>query len=386
MAFRFNPLTGSLDLVVPGAGDLWSDPVDANIVPDGAGTRGIGSSSLQMANIWGTSFLAKQGAFTVRNASANVLQMSENPGTLPSGSAKVAGIGLDGGVTGNFAIFTSNLGGVDAVAANSILIEAGQKTAGTGDGGSINVTPGASVGGAAGTVNLGGIKHAYESLNSTQTLTLDQTLINTVGTITLTLPAVSGLAGKYYTFVHTGTSLTDVATIDGDGAETINGSNDFKLHTFGESVTLYCDGAIWRVSGRYIPSFWTAFTPTGNFTNTTYTGEWKRVGDSVMIQAKGVLTGTPAAATMSVDMPTNMTIDTAKLAGTASNTNTLGIIYGVEVGTARRTGAVRYNSTTDVIFANDGNINSWTEASPHTWGSTDEFAVMFTAPVSGWEG
>jgi hypothetical protein len=129
---------------------------------------------------------------------------------------------------------------------------------------------------------------------------------------------------------------------------------------------------------------WQSFTPTGGFTSTTYTGQWRRVGDSAEIQVKGVLTGTPGAATMTVDMPSGLLIDTAKIAGTTGSTNALGVIYGVEVGVARRAGVVRYSSTTNVIFANDGNINTWSQAVPHTWGNTDEFAVMFTAPISGW--
>lgn len=206
------------------------------------------------------------------------------------------------------------------------------------------------------------------------------------GAFTLTLPTAVGNTGKQFKIKYTDSGFANALTVDGDGTETIDGSTTTTLNTLGETLVIVSDGSNWEILDRKIPSVWTSFTPTGDFGSTTYTGQWRRVGDSAEIQAKGVMTGSPGTATMTIDVPSGMIMDAAKLAGTASNTNTLGIIYGVEVGTARRTGVVRYNTTTDVVFANDGNINTWTNLAPHSWGNTDEFAVFFTAPITGWNG
>lgn len=395
MPYKFNPLSGGLDFyeaaTAAGANtelsNLGTVALNADLDPAAPNVRDLGNAT----NYYKAGYMANTytNSAGIYNSTLSTItgSLEGTAGALPSGVSPAMRVRA---VSSNaLGVYTSNNATANSTATPSLYIETGNKTAGTGDSGNINVQPGTSLGGNPGTINLsGGIKHAYVSLNTTQSLTLAQTLINTVGTITLTLPPVSGLEGKYYTFTHTGTSLTDVVTIDGNGGETINGVSDFQLHLFGESVTLYCDGAIWRVSNRYIPSVWTSFTPTGSFTNTTYTGLWRRSGDSAEVQIKGTLTGTPGAATLSVDLPTNMTIDTAKLSATANSANIIpaGIIVGVDVGTSYYTGIARYSTTSAVVFSNDGALASWSQAAPFTWVSGDIFSTSFTVPIVDWEG
>src|SRR3989304_3721476 len=61
---------------------------------------------------------------------------------------------------------------------------------------------------------------------------------------TLTLPAVSGNAGKHYLIKYVATTGTTV-TIDGNGAETINGQPTVKLEYPYSSWDLYTDGTRW---------------------------------------------------------------------------------------------------------------------------------------------
>jgi hypothetical protein len=58
---------------------------------------------------------------------------------------------------------------------------------------------------------------------------------------------------------------------------------------------------------------WTSFTPTGNMTtNVTYTGFWRRVGDSMHIRARLAFSGATDATILSVNLPSGYTVDSAK--------------------------------------------------------------------------
>lgn len=132
-------------------------------------------------------------------------------------------------------------------------------------------------------------------------------------------------------------------------------------------------------------SDWTSFTVTGSFTNTTYTGYWRRVGDSMEVDVHGTLTGTPGATTLSITLPNSRVIDTAKLADGA-NGSVLGIVQAYDNGTNRYTGVVRFNSTTTVKIHTDGvgGDDGWTQAAPFTWAVNDYFNLRFLVPIVGW--
>jgi hypothetical protein len=100
---------------------------------------------------------------------------------------------------------------------------------------------------------------AYEITAGGSLITADHTLnkestllYNTSGgNITATLPAVSGLAGRVYTFKLV-TKGSNSLTIDGDGSETIDGSATYVVDTEKEAVTIQCDGVGWQIIGKYL--------------------------------------------------------------------------------------------------------------------------------------
>ena len=132
---------------------------------------------------------------------------------------------------------------------------------------------------------------------------------------------------------------------------------------------------------------WQQFTPTGTWTtNTTYTGSYRRVGDSLEMQVAVTLAGAPNATTLTVNLPPGLTIDTAKLADSGTTADNLGYAFLVDVSSAAgRTSAVLvYNNSTSFTFLIDsaGVINS---TAPFTWASTDEVRFFTKAiPISGW--
>ncbi|CAB4158607.1 hypothetical protein UFOVP713_13 [uncultured Caudovirales phage] len=69
---------------------------------------------------------------------------------------------------------------------------------------------------------------------------------------TVTLPAVSGNAGKIIGF-QMSTALTKLVTLDGNASETIDGATT-RVMWAGETAILYCDGTAWtKIGGKTIP-------------------------------------------------------------------------------------------------------------------------------------
>lgn len=74
----------------------------------------------------------------------------------------------------------------------------------------------------------------------------------TTADYTVGLPAVAGNAGKVIHF-RMAAGLTKLVTLDGDGAETIDGSAS-RIMWAGETATLFCDGTAWtKLWGKSIP-------------------------------------------------------------------------------------------------------------------------------------
>lgn len=71
----------------------------------------------------------------------------------------------------------------------------------------------------------------------------DSVLIGTA-TLTFTLPAVSGNSGLSYRIKNAGTGTV---TVDGDGAEEIDGDTTVTLDVQYESIDVVCDGTEWHI-------------------------------------------------------------------------------------------------------------------------------------------
>lgn len=66
------------------------------------------------------------------------------------------------------------------------------------------------------------------------------------GSVTINLPAASGLSGREYTIKKIDSS-TNIVTVDANGGETIDGILTKLLYTENESVTIICDGTNWEI-------------------------------------------------------------------------------------------------------------------------------------------
>lgn len=80
------------------------------------------------------------------------------------------------------------------------------------------------------------------TIDNTTTMICDAT----DGAITQPLPAAAGKEGTLYRFKKTDATANAV-TIDGNGAETIDGAATYVLHGQYDSVTIVSDGTEWHI-------------------------------------------------------------------------------------------------------------------------------------------
>lgn len=87
---------------------------------------------------------------------------------------------------------------------------------------------------------------AYRSVTTTDTATTaDYTLSLSGASFTQNLFTAVGNTGKILEIIHNGTSLSQVYTVDANGAQTIDGTTTYLLYTNGEKIKIQSDGANW---------------------------------------------------------------------------------------------------------------------------------------------
>lgn len=126
--------------------NLSATAVNANINPGTDDTRILGTTSLRWGQVVSSSFVA--------SAVGGGILMQRN-GTSPSGVTLQGYVApVIGSSTSPIALYTNDDSNVNATATNNLLLESGNKTAGTGGSGLINIKSGTSVGGVTGVINL----------------------------------------------------------------------------------------------------------------------------------------------------------------------------------------------------------------------------------------
>jgi hypothetical protein len=236
------------------------------------------------------------------------------------------------------------------------------------------------------------------SKTTTYTATSNDNFILCSGAaLTVTLPAASN-AGQVLKIKKTDSSLTNIITISRSGSDTITddvtGLTSTTLNTMGETISLVADGAsTWQVLAREYPKTWNSYTPTGSWvTNTTYTGLWKRQGDTAEFQIKVATSGAPTAAALTATIPSGMNPDTAKLADGGAVGDNLGTFKLNDSSAVIYDGVVRYSGTSIALMPLTVSSSLLTEptfvsnSSPIAFGTGDYVIIRFSLPISGWKG
>jgi len=129
---------------------------------------------------------------------------------------------------------------------------------------------------------------------------------------------------------------------------------------------------------------WTSFTPTGAFTGATFTGKYRRVGDSAEIDYYVAFTGASSGSIV-LNPPTGLAIDTTKLAATAGVQQSFGTVSANKAGVGDVVGGV-WLSGTGVSFAGPGpSAATWNFTGvPFTAANNDNLRVRILVPIVGW--
>lgn len=131
---------------------------------------------------------------------------------------------------------------------------------------------------------------------------------------------------------------------------------------------------------------WVSFTPTGGYTtNTTYTGWWRRDGDTIYVQVTMSFAGAPNNVDPNINLPTGATIDTSKMTATGANLNLGSVSYYDDSAGAVFMGWVCYETTTSVRLqswrANNA-AGATDRTTPITVANLDKYIIIFSVPCS----
>lgn len=234
------------------------------------------------------------------------------------------------------------------------------------------------------------IEKDYTVIDSDTTLLLAG--LNNVS-ITVTLPSAS-TEGRRLKVIKSENTFTQHTILAIDN-QTIGGASNTKVSTYQESVDLVAIAGNWVVEKRYYPSNWSSYTPVGSFTtNVTYTGKYKRIGDSILLDINAALTGVPSGGggNWELGIPSGLTIDTSKISSIANTVRPLlGNGIAEDISTTTHDIIIpNYLSTTKFNVYYDTGAGATalaTAISPFAFDTGDYVNMKLGAiPITGWEG
>jgi hypothetical protein len=219
------------------------------------------------------------------------------------------------------------------------------------------------------------------------------------------LPPAAKIKGQTFSFVHGATSLTQVHTLTGFGAELIGAANTFPMYTNGEVLRAYCDGT------TLIPLFHQAVTVPVNAGATTITGSsvnptkgtvtaddmwWYRSGQHAHFRYSYVqsVAGTSGTGDYLFALPTNLVADTNYItafatvtvgSGITANRNNIGYVtYYSSSGPTLNNGTVVLYDTTKFRLLNAAGVFIGAGVQPALGTTTITFNAFFSLPITGW--
>ena len=235
--------------------------------------------------------------------------------------------------------------------------------------------------------------------------TVDAGMSNRLCEVGMTLRGAASGTTTLQVLDNTTPVFTQTVTLDATNPKRIGGTFPCGATLNQFSVLLSGTGAITQtieagnvylgepvsVSSGTISTEWQSYTPTGSWVaNTTYTGKWRRVGDTLEANVFVSLSGAPTATQLTVGIPSGLTIDTSKFGTTVSqDRNIVGYGKGLDSGTANLGGFVlSYFNTTSVgvlyLSSTSAAASVVNATAPVTWATGDNLDVTFRVPISGW--
>jgi hypothetical protein len=240
-------------------------------------------------------------------------------------------------------------------------------------------------------VSIGSGDLAVVSKTTTYTATTSDQLIlvsTSGGAWTLTLYTAVGNTGKRITIKKT-TSDFSALTIDGNGAETVEGAATRKIAMQNDWITLVSDGSNWVVFDKGYDEGPVSFTSTGAWTtNTSYSAVYWRINWHLAhVQVRVSLSGVPDNVTLTGVrvLPTGLSRESANQKSVFS-----GRIMSYDNGTNYRYGMLIFdgaNTVQPIAIEVSGTYTSTaglTRTVPFTWGNLDTVEIDLIVPVTEW--
>ena len=160
-----------------------------------------------------------------------------------------------------------------------------------------------------------------------------------------------------------------------------------STEALGVKYSTYLQGTLNPVSD------WTSYIPTGSWTsNTTYTGKYKRIGDSLKVQVQILMSGAPNSVDLSVNLPSGLLIDAGSIISSNPLSNiTLGLATLKDISSETYYGFIGYKDSGSVNVKyeysglSNGVIGNGVDVDePTTWASGDIVVLEFEVPITGW--
>lgn len=235
------------------------------------------------------------------------------------------------------------------------------------------------------------------SVNTTDSATTsDDVILLSGASFTETLYACGAPeSGKSLTLIHQGTSLTQVYTIDGNAAETVNSSASVALYTNGEILKILCNGSgNWIITDHKASTKRAAYTPTLNGWSATtgLFGYWTRMGSRMLVEFGFANNSGASAIEARVSLPGSQTYVAS---GNALGGQPCGN-YGRNLNSGASTDhggfMLQENSALSYItFSGPGvfgsssvDFSAKANASAITGGTTDEIIGWCMLEITGW--
>ena len=239
-----------------------------------------------------------------------------------------------------------------------------------------------------------GFKFSYSAISNASNANWSGTSSNSFGVAVydVTNSVFLGVAGAFNIVQSSGTGIATGTFQTGTTTASIR-FIIYNVNATSGAITLYFDS--FQVGPQVTMqapamSDWISFTPTGTWTaNVTYVGKYRRVGDSYEFDYSITCSGAPTSATLILNLPSGVSIDTTKLALSGNDNEQLGFAVATDTGVNSYPCVVNYVSTTTVKLLAQNAAGTYalespvTQAVPFTFGSTDTIQARFVAPIVG---
>lgn len=361
--------------------NLTTTSINQDFLPDADSTRALGSGS----DTWERLFVAKAVRF--KNTTQGGILGPLETQTSPLGTTTL--LALANLSAAQVSVYTGSNATNDANATGRVTLETGNKTAGTGDSGHIQVQTGTSVGGLRGAIHLNGDDVQIEGDGTKAGLLKfnDADNSNYLGlrapvtvssNVVWTLPSADGASGNIFTTNGTGATswgtVLKLGTVSGGGSVTASGASSIAHGLVSAAGTIVANGVGAYAAGN--------LTAAGNIqaggNGSMAFGEMAGAGSIAVANASagnGSMAFGRITSTGSIAVNSTGALGFGNLTGTSSSI-TVGSAGGMAFGASvSNSAAILSNGLGALAFGNPGTSSTIT--------ASGAGSMAFGASVSG---